>query len=132
MGLVEDVAARLRAQIPSRTVYEHAVPDGTLPTAYIVVRGGITAETSARMTDTTHVGEGLIRVLSVARNSDAHKAARTADAGAAFARDALRDFRPSGGQWPMRLALGSDPYRDESVAETTFVVGLQYGLRTDL
>lgn len=132
MALVEDVAARLRVQVPSRAVYEHAVPDGPLPAAYVLVRGGITAESSERMASTTHVGEATVRVLSIARHADPHVAARTADAGATFARAALRDFRPSSGQWPMRLALGSDPYRDESVSETTFVVGLQYVLRTDL
>ena len=39
MTLVEDVAARLRAQVPSRAVYELAVPDGPLPTAYLLLRG---------------------------------------------------------------------------------------------
>ena len=129
MGVTEDVAARLRTQVPSRTVYEHAVPDGTLPTAYLLVRSSVSSEDSERLCDTTHVVGHTVRVLSVARNSDAHVAARTADAGASFARVALRDWRPSGGQWKLRFDVGSDAYRDEDLPHTTFVVGLQYGLR---
>ena len=129
MALVEDVAARLRVQVPSRTVYEHAVPDGTLPAAYLLVRAAVTGEGSERFCDTTHVVSHTVRVLSIARNQDAHRAARTADSGATFARTALRDWRPSGGQWKLRYETGSDAFRDESTPETTFVTPLQYSLR---
>ena len=129
MALVEDVAARLRTQIPSRMVYEYAVPDGSLPAAYLLVRAAVTDEGSERMCDTTHVVDHTVRVLSIARNGNPHVAARTADAGASFARTALRDWRPSGGQWPLRFETGSDAFRDESIPETTFVAPLQYSLR---
>ena len=130
MGVVEDVAARLRTQIPSRTVYEYALPsDGTIPAAYLLVRSSVSREDAERMCDTTNVVDHTVRVLSIARNPDAHRAARTADAGATFARAALRDWRPSGGQWKLRFDVGSDPYRDDTTPETSFVVGLQYGLR---
>lgn len=132
MALVEDVAARLRTQVTGRRVFEYAVPDGPLPGAYLLVRGGVERESSERMTGTTHVGEAIVRVLSIADHADPHVAARTADAGATFARNALRDFRPSSGQWPLRLVAGSDPYRNEAVSATTFHVALQYALRTDL
>lgn len=132
MTVVEDVAARLRAQVPSRTVYEWAVPDGTLPAAYLLVRASIADETSERMVDTTHVAYETVRVLSAARNDNPHSAARTADAGLRFARAALRDYRPSSGQWRLRFETGSDPYRDESVTETTFVAAAQYRLRSSL
>ena len=129
MALVEDVAARLRTQIPSRTVYEHAVPDGSLPAAYLLVRASVSGEGSERLCDTTHVISYTLRVLSVARNGDPHVAARTADAGSVFARRALRDWRPSGGQWKLRYETGSDAFRDESVPATTFVAAVQYSLR---
>jgi hypothetical protein len=129
MALTEDVAARLRTQVPSRTVYEHAVPDGTLPAAYLLVRAAVTDEGSERMSTTTHMDHAGVWVLSVARNGDPHVAARTADAGATFARAALRDWRPSGGQWPLRFVAGRVAERDESIPETTYVAPLQYGVR---
>ena len=129
MALVEDVAARLRTQVPSRTVYEHAVPDGTVAAAYLLVRAAVTDEGSERMSTTTHVDHSGVWVLSVARNGNPHVASRTADAGASFARAALRDWRPSGGQWPLRFDTGRVADRDESLPETTFSAALQYSLR---
>ena len=78
MTLVEDVAARLRAQVPSRAVYELAVPDGPLPTAYLLLRAAPSDEAGQRMTDTTDHVMWTVRVLSVARHVDPFKAARTA------------------------------------------------------
>lgn len=129
MGVVEDVAARLRTQVPSRTVYEHAVPDGTIPAAYLLVRASVSTEFSERMCDATHAVTHAVYVSSVARNGDAHVAARTANAGSKFARDALRDWRPSGGQWKLRFVTAPAASRDESLPETTFVAPVQYGLR---
>jgi hypothetical protein len=96
------------------------------------VRGYVSDEHSHRLVGSTHAAENTVRVLSIARHNDAHVAARTADAGATFARDALRDWRPSSDQWPMRFVMGSDPFRDESIAQTTFVVGLQYLVRSSI
>ena len=66
MALVEDVAARLRAQVTSRTVYEHAVPDGVVAAAYLLVRAAVTDEGSERMSTTTHTTSAAVRVRSVA------------------------------------------------------------------
>ena len=132
MALVEDVAARLRTQVPSRTVYEHAIPDGTLPAAYLLVRASVAGESSERFCDTIHRVDWTVRVLSIARNPDPHVAARTAAAGMTFVRDALRGWRPSGLPHRLRFATGSDPFRDESTDQTTFVVAAQYDLRTDI
>jgi len=129
MALGEDGAARLRTQLMSRTVYEHAVPNGAVAAAYLLVRAAVTDEGSERMSTTTHTTSAAVRVLSVARNKEPFVAARTADAGATFARAALRDWRPSGGQWPLRFETGADPFRDESTPETTYVAPLQYSLR---
>lgn len=132
MTLVEDVAARLRAQVSSRTTFEYAVPDGALPAAYLLVRATPADEAGERMTDTTDHVMWTVRVLSVARHSDAFKAARTADAGSSMARTALRDFRPSLGPWRLRFAASSDAFRDESLPDSTFVAAVQYAVRTPL
>ena len=132
MGVVEDVAARLRAQVQSRTVYEWAVPDGSLPAAYLLVRGSVSGEDGDRMPETVDHERWTVRVLSAARHSDAHVAARTADAGLAFARAALRDYRPLAGAWRLRYDLGSDAFRDESASDTTFTAAAQYSLRVNL
>lgn len=132
MGVVEDVAARLRTQVPSRTVYEYAVPDGPLPAAYVLVRSAVTDEESVRMCGTVSVETSTVRVLSVARNNNPHVAGRTADAGSAFCRAALRGYRPGAGQWRLVYETGSDAYRDDSLPETTYMTALQYSLRRDL
>ena len=80
----------------------------------------------------TNVSESAVRVLSAARHNDPHVAARTADAGAAFTLAALRDWRPSGGQWKLRDPFGRESFRDESLPETTFVAPVQYALRADI
>lgn len=130
--VVEDVAARLRAQVPSRTVYEWALPDGTLPPAYLLVRASPTGESSDRMPDTVDHEDWTVRVLSVARNADPHVAARTADAGATFARKALRDYRPLSAQWRLLFDLGSDAYKDDTTTQTAYVAPLQYSLRVNV
>mgnify|MGYP003588834947 FL=1 len=132
MTLVEVVAARLRAHVTSRTVFEFAVPDGPLPTAYLLVRATPASERATRMTDTTDHVMWTVRVLSVARHVDPFKAARTADVGSSMARTALRDYRPLLGPWRMRFELSADAYRDESLPETTFVAAIQYAVRTSL
>lgn len=130
--LVEDVAARLRSQVPSRVVFELAVPDGDLPAAYLLVRATPSSELSERMTDTTDHVSWTVRVLSVARHVDPFKAARTADAGAGFAREALRGYRPLSGPWRLRYELSLDATRDESLPETTFAAAVQYAVRRNL
>lgn len=130
--VVEDVAARLRALVPSRTVFEWAVPDGALPAAYLLVRATPTDEASGRMTDTVDHEDWTVRVLSIARNGDPFKAARTADAGATLARTALRGYRPMSGQWRLRFELGSDAFKDDTTTETAYTAPLQYSLRINL
>lgn len=130
--VVEDVAARLRTQVPSRPVFEWAVPDGTLPPAYLLVRATPTGESGDRMPDTVDHEDWTVRVLSVARNGDPHVAARTADAGATFARRALRGYRPLAGQWRLLFDLGADAYPDDLATSTAFSAPLQYSLRVNV
>jgi hypothetical protein len=130
--VVEDVAARLRAQVPSRTVFEWALPDGVLPPAYLLVRATPTAESGARMPDTVDHEDWTVRVLSVAKNADPHVAARTADAGATFARRALRNYRPLSGQWRLLFDLGADAYPDDVASSTAYTAPLQYSLRDNV
>ncbi len=132
MTVVEAVAARLRAQVPSRATYEWAVPDGPLPAAYLLVRAAASVESGERMTETTDHVVWSVWVMSVARSTDPFKAARTADAGLTLARDALRDFRPAGSPWRIRFTLSSPAARDESLPETTFLASVQYDARVNL
>lgn len=132
MTLVEDVAARLRAQVSSRTTFEYAVSDGPIPPAYLLVRATPATESGERMTETTDHVDWILWVLSVARHPDPFKSARTADVGASMVRDALRDYRPSAGPWRLRFDVGQSAFRDESLSDTTFSAAVQYAVRVNL
>lgn len=131
MSVVAAVAARLRTGVPSRVTFEFAVPDGDLPTAYLLVRATPATEFPSRAADSTSVVSWTVRVLSIARHADPFKGARTADAGLSMVRDALRDHRPVD-QWPLRFESSADAFRDESLPDTTFVAAAQYSLRNQL
>lgn len=131
MSLVETVAARLRAQVPSRAVFEHGVPNGVLPAAYLLVRAAVTGESGERMPETVDHETWTVYVLSVARHADPHVAARTANAGMQFARPALRGFRPDG-PWRLRYETGTSAFRDESTADTHFTAAAQYSVRVNI
>lgn len=130
-AILDAVVLRLQTQVPERTVYARAIPDGALPAQYLLVRESIADEFSARAVGTVHAGQHAIRVLSVARDPFPERAAHVADVGAARAREALRNFRP-GGQWALRFDIGSDPYRDEELPDLTFIVAAQYVARSAL
>lgn len=130
MTLLSDVAARLTAQIPSRTVYAGAVPDGTLPTRYLVVWASEGTEESTRLCDTTNVQTPTFWVTSVSRNSSPMVAAQESAWGSSKVRAALRDWRPSG-KWKVRAEASQPPRRDES-ATTTFYAVEQFTVRISL
>lgn len=131
MGAVEDAATRLRAQIASRTVYEHAVPDGDLPAQYLVVYGTEGREESTRMSQTVNVTTPTVWVSSVSRNAEPEVAAREAAWGASKARTALRNYRPDG-SWAFRSETSQPARRDESASVTTFLAVEQFSRRTSL
>jgi len=131
MGAVEEAATRLRSQIPSRTVYEYAVPDGTLPAQYLVVYGAEGGEESTRMSQTVNVTTPAVWVTSVSRNSKPEVAAREAAWGAQKARAALRNYRPTG-TWAFRSETSQPPQRNETASVATFYAVEQFSRRTSL
>lgn len=131
MTAVDEAVARLKAQVPSRTVYAHAVPDGTIPAQYLVVYGSNGSEESARMGGTVNLGEPAVWVTSVSRNAKPELAAREAAWGAQKAREALRNYRPDG-TWSFRAETSQPPQRDDSLDQTTFYAVEQFSRRTFL
>ena len=128
---VASVAIQLRELVTGRTVYEHGVPDGTLPARYLVVFGSEGDESATRSCGTTNVQEPAVWVTSVSRNPDAHVAAREAAWGASRARAALRGYRPDGA-WSFRPASSSPARRDEALSDTTFYAVEQFRLRSTI
>ena len=131
MGAVEDAVARLTAQIPSRTVYPYAVPDGALPARYLVVYGSEGSEEPTRMVGHVNTQTPSVWVASVARNDKPEVAAREASWGAQKARAALRNYSPDG-TWAFRAESSLPTQRDEAVPATTFYATEQFSRRTYL
>jgi hypothetical protein len=131
MTAVDEAAARLTEQVPSRTVFSYAVPDGTLPARYLLVSGSPGSEESARMGGTVNLGEPFVWVTSVSRNAKPEVAAREAAWGAQKAREALRNYRPDG-TWSFRAETSQAPQRDDSLDATTFYAVEQFSRRTFL
>lgn len=125
----EYVRTRLADLIPSRTVYLNGVPDGPLPTRYIVVWTSEGSEEHTRATGTVNVQTPSIWVTSVSRNGDAEKAAHEAGWGASRLRAALRNYRPES-RWALRAVASSPPRRDETLPETTYSAVEQFTVRS--
>ena len=130
MTLLADVTARLAAQIPSRTVYAGAVPDGTLPQRYLVVWASEGTEESTRMCDTTNVQTPTFWVTSVSRNASPMVASQESAWGSSRVRAALRDWRPDA-KWKVRPETSQPARRDES-ASTTFFAVEQFTVRLSI
>lgn len=129
LAVAEAVKARLAAQIPTRTVYANAVPEGTtLPAQYLVVWTSNGDEFASAMCDVTDIAVPVVWVTSVSRNAKPEAAAREAAWGADKARTALRDWRSGVGpvSWKLRAVASSPPTRDESLDVTTFYAVEQF------
>jgi len=131
VSIRDDVAARLSAQIPSRTVYSGAVPDGSLPPRYLVVWASEGDESSTRASDGTNTQTPSVWVSSVSRNNSPKIAADEAAWGASKVRAALRDWRPYG-DWKIRPEVSQPPRRDEAIPATTFFAVEQFSVRINL
>jgi len=131
MGAVEEAVARLASQIPARTVYPYAVPDGDLPPRYLVVFGSEGSEESTRMSQTVNVATPAVWVTSVSRNEDPEVAAREASWGAQKARAALRNYRPDG-SYAFRAESSQPARHDETASVSTFYAVEQFSRRTSL
>ena len=131
MSAVDAVKARLESLIPSRTVYANAIPDGTLPTRYLVVYGNVGGEESSTMCDARDLRSPSIWVHSIARSDKPEVAAREAAWGAKAVRDALRGFRPSLGRvaWKAVAEVSQPPRRSESLPATAFYAVEQFSIQ---
>ena len=129
MGAVEDAVTRLTAQIPSRSVYPYAVPDGTLPARYLVVYGSEGSEDSTRAVGHVNAQTPAVWVVSVARAARPETAAREASWGATKSREALRNYSPDA-TWAFRAEVSQPAQRDESTDVTTFYAVEQFSRRT--
>ena len=128
MTLVDDVKARLEAQITGLTVYKNAVPSGTLPAKYLIVWASAGTETSNRMTDTTNLADPTFWITSVGRLSSPQNSAAAAAFGAREARRAMRDWRPYGA-YKVRPEVSQPARRDESLPDATFYAVEQFTVR---
>lgn len=127
-ALAAEVAAVLRAALPGVTVYDFAVPNGTLPDSYVLVRAGVASEYATRSTRTTDKADDLVRVLAVARSNHPQVAASQAESLRSRFVPVLRDWRPAGSQRPLRWEMGGDAFRDTSLPDVTFMAPVQYRL----
>jgi len=106
------VADRLRATVPARSVFEGAVPSGSLPECFLLVRTNEGAEGASRMVGTVSLQRPSIWVTSVSLDVSPPVACDEAAAGAAFVRQALRNWSPVSGGWRL-VAEVSEPARPD-------------------
>lgn len=132
---VQLVADRLAAQIPSRTVYLEAVPDGALPARYLLVSDGGDTEAASSMCDRVDLVGHAVLVKSVSFSSDPVVAAREAGWGEEKAREVLRDWRPSIGSATWKVRASDNylaPSRDDSTGSTAFMAGRYFNFTHQL
>lgn len=127
-ALVEEVAARLRELIPSRTVYTFAVPDSPAP-RYLFVNGSDTL-TADTLGDVARVRDGVIWVTSTSRNGDPEAAADEATWGQEKAQGALMGWRPTTGDiaWKPEHLGGQPVQRDNDLPDTVMFAVDRYGI----
>ena len=134
-AVLDLVAARLEALIPSRTVFVEAVPDGTLPARYLLVQEGGDSEEASSMADKVDLVGHSVLVKSVSFNTDPVAAAREAGWGEEKARDALRGWRPVIGTAAWKARASNNylaPTRDDSTGSTAYMVGRYFDLAHQL
>jgi len=128
VSLAHDIAEALKVALTGVTVYDFAVPNGTLPASYIIVRAGVVNEFPTRMARATNKAEDVARVIAVSRHTNPEVAASLAESLRSRFVPVLRDWRPSGSQRALRFDLGGDAFRDTSLPDVTFVAPVQYRL----
>lgn len=128
-GLSAAVAARLRSQVPSRTVYEGAVPDGAIPARYLLVVASEGDEVATRACDVVSVQTPYVWVYSVSRNASPDLAARECAWAAAAVRAALRNWRPEG-TWRLSSLASIPAGRNDTTPDTTFDAVEQFRVRS--
>ena len=118
--VVELIAARIESVVGSaRTVYRYGVPDGTLPSAYLLVTASVGETSSTNLAGLADRRTPSVDVKSVSRSPDRRQAAREALWGARKVVDALTDFRPAVGRvaWLMDHLASYAPTADDSLPD---------------
>lgn len=126
-ALVDDVASRLTALVPSRTVYKHAVPSSPAQRYLLVVAAD--TRTADTLGDVPRMRDSTLWVTSVSRNGDAKVAADEAIWGSEKAADALMGWRTTTGDaaWKPEHLGGQPVQRDPDLAETVMFCVDRYG-----
>ncbi len=116
--VVEPIAARIESVVgAARVVYRYGVPDGTLPSAYLLVTASVGETSSTNLAGLADRRTPSVDVKSVSRDPDRQKAFREALEGARRVVDALTDFRPAVGRvaWLMDHVASYPPKADGSL-----------------
>lgn len=117
-SIVDLTAARLTAQVTSRTVYAHAVPK--LPAAlYLWVYSDVPLPSSLDLADSQTIRGVTVWINSVASDSNPGTAAAEAMAGAQMAQDALTGWRPLDGAWKPVPISSQPPIKDDDIPGQT-------------
>lgn len=131
MTTVVDLAAdHLAAQVPSRTVYRHALPERT-DARYLWVYGNAPVMESDDLCDSLNLRQVTLWVTSASRAADPQAAAQEAAWGAEKAQEALRGWRPGAGYWKPVPLSSQPPQRDTDLPDAVVVYavatwGFQY------
>lgn len=114
----------------ARTVYRHGVPDGTLPSAYLLVTASVGETSSTNLAGLADRRTPSVDVKSVSRDPDRQNACREALWGARKAVDALTDFRPAVGRvaWLMDHLASYAPAADDSLPDVVMQAVERYTL----
>lgn len=128
--IVPPVAARLRIAVPSRTVYEHGVPAGDLPSRYLLVTASAGETSSTNAADVADRRSPVVFVTSVSRDGVALVAAREAAWGAAVSVDAMADWRPQIGvaTWKPVHISSLPPRSDDDLPDSAWSAVEQWSL----
>lgn len=127
------VKARLEELIPSRTVYLGAVPDGDLPSTYLLIYVAEGDEGSDRLCTVASYQMPAIWVHSISRHPDPMAAYDEAAWGAQEVRKALRAWAPIEHSHTLYPAGSQPATRDESVPGcTTYYAVEQFSSRIAL
>lgn len=129
--VVEVIAARIESVVGvARMVYRYGVPDGTLPSAYLLVTASVGETSSTNLAGLADRRTSSVDVKSVSRDPDRQKAAREALWGARKVVDALTDFRPAVGRvaWLLDHMASYAPAADDSLPEVVMQAVERYTL----
>ena len=126
--VVEVIAARIESVVgAARMVYRYGVPDGTLPSAYLLVTASVGETSSTNLAGIADRRTPSVDVKSVSSDPDRQKAAREALWAARKVVDALTDYRPAVGRvtWLMDHLASYAPTADDSLPDAVVMQAVE-------